>query len=542
MTYKELQLVDLQRQLEQGIILIVTATELETNATHKKLSPLPDFESIIKVFEGNYTYYFGKFGNYFVAHVQCGMGSISRDSSIMTVSTAIKILKPKFVLMIGIAFGVDDKKQNIGDVLISEAILPYNFKRVGKEETIHRSIDAPASKLLLSRFKSIKTWEYLLDDEKIAKMFFCHILSGEELIDNSQHRDTLVQSFPTAKGGEMEGVGLYSACDGSVDWILVKGICDFADGKKGVDKAKNQEIAIDSALSLCLELFSSHYAFQEYGIKKINAFNPVDLSPVGNPEELLFDVYDLKKEKFYINRNTDNEFMSALAQYSIWVHGISGCGKTNLILRNLIFHEIEYVQITLAGCIGLSVDEIFKEILYSLKSIMSYKKVNTNLNSFNEIVSEILNVLKGGYSSKNLIVFIEEIPISEGKEYSDFVQKIFSLMITKLLIKELGSIKFVLSSINSPTPSIPSFQLKIHQQMKFINMNNWSDEEINELIDLISFNLKISLSDILKKELKKTSKRSPRFIKKYFRNILACNAFNETLQRNLIDETSRELN
>lgn len=38
----------------------------------------------------------------------------------------------------------------------------------------------------------------------------------------------------------MEGIGLASACDGKVGWILVKGILDFADGKKSEDKNKNK--------------------------------------------------------------------------------------------------------------------------------------------------------------------------------------------------------------------------------------------------------------------------------------------------------------
>lgn len=184
MKYTELQLSDLMNSLKNGIALIVTATQTETNAIHNKLKPLPGFDSIVKVYVGDATYFFGVFGNYCVGHVQCAMGSISRDSSIVTVTGAISALSPKLVIMIGIAFGINSRQQNIGDVLVSECVVPYDFKRVGENGTIHRSASAPASKFLLNRFKSTGSWEYILKNEKKAKVFYVHLLSGESLIDN----------------------------------------------------------------------------------------------------------------------------------------------------------------------------------------------------------------------------------------------------------------------------------------------------------------------------------------------------------------------
>jgi nucleoside phosphorylase len=59
------------------------------------------------------------------------------------------------------------------------------------------------------------------------------VLSGEELIDNAERKKELFDAFPHAIGGEMEGRGLYGAAQAAgVDWILVKAICDWADGNK----------------------------------------------------------------------------------------------------------------------------------------------------------------------------------------------------------------------------------------------------------------------------------------------------------------------
>ena len=57
----------------------------------------------------------------------------------------------------------------------------------------------------------------------------------------------------------MEGRGAYSACRsrGIQEWIIVKAICDWADGTKGCDKEKNQRIAADSAVSFLNHVFTA---------------------------------------------------------------------------------------------------------------------------------------------------------------------------------------------------------------------------------------------------------------------------------------------
>ncbi len=66
-----------------------------------------------------------------------------------------------------------------------------------------------------------------------ASIHFGLILSGDELVNNRAYRDQLHRLEPEAIGGEMEGAGLYAAAQRrKVDWLLVKAICDWADGNK----------------------------------------------------------------------------------------------------------------------------------------------------------------------------------------------------------------------------------------------------------------------------------------------------------------------
>ena len=60
---------------------------------------------------------------------------------------------------------------------------------------------------------------------------------------------------PEAIGGEMEGAGLYAAAQRQkVDWILVKAVCDYADGQKDLDKTKHQDTAARNAASFVLHV------------------------------------------------------------------------------------------------------------------------------------------------------------------------------------------------------------------------------------------------------------------------------------------------
>jgi nucleoside phosphorylase len=302
--YKEIDSKDLKLN-NNNLLLLVTATSLETLHLHNELKPFDTNDSILKINYGNYTYYIGEFGNYLAVHVQCGtMGSISRDSSITTISDAISLFNPKITLMIGIAFGVDHTDQNIGDVLVSECITPYNFKKIQNGRDTIRTNDAPSSKLLINKFKNVLGWEFLLKDGLKAKNIIAPILSGEELINDIKRRNELVKEKPTAKGGEMEGVGLSTAADGKCEWILVKGICDFADGNKDKDKDANQVLAMRSAVSLCKEVFSSKTAFES-----------IDLNPIKTLQNEIYKIKIKHEEQFQIS-----EIEGARKARQIWLN------------------------------------------------------------------------------------------------------------------------------------------------------------------------------------------------------------------------------
>jgi len=218
-------------------VLIVVATEVEEEAVLSRIG------SYHTEFLGSSTYYRGEFAGHNTAVTRCEPGSVGRDAATLAVDEAIRAVQPRVVLMVGIAFGANRRKQSIGDVLVSRSVYSYEPQRISKDEKVPRGEEVQSGPVIYKRFRDLRRgWD--ADD---AEVHFGTILSGEKLVDNPEFRAELLEMRPEAIGGEMEGAGLCAAAaNHKVEWILVKAICDWGDGTK--DK-KYQKMAAEHAVS-----------------------------------------------------------------------------------------------------------------------------------------------------------------------------------------------------------------------------------------------------------------------------------------------------
>ncbi len=152
--------------------------------------------------------------------------------------------------MPGIAFGADPTSMSIGDVLVSQRVVCYEIQRVGPEQRITERGDQPqAGQTLLNRFQNTHGWQFVRPDGKPVARRVGPLLSGDKLVDDPDFKQQLLTRFPTAIGGEMEGVGIWAGVDQyKVEWIVVKGICDWGEAKS----KKHQALAASAAASLVL--------------------------------------------------------------------------------------------------------------------------------------------------------------------------------------------------------------------------------------------------------------------------------------------------
>ncbi|MBI3244859.1 MAG: tetratricopeptide repeat protein [Chloroflexi bacterium] len=237
-------------------VLLVTATNVETRAVFQAFREATGRDPQPQAL-GDKTYHdLGVVNDTRVSLVQSEMGAASLGATLQTVQKGLEALKPGAVVMVGIAFGVNEAKQKMGDILVAKQLTLYEPGRVGATETLPRGTRADCSPRLLDRCRSA---ELYWDGPAVR---FGLILSGEKLVDNLEFRQALLKHEPEAIGGEMEGAGLYVACqDARVDWILVKAICDWGDGHKADDKAKRQAEAARNAAQFVL------HTLQKVGLK-----------------------------------------------------------------------------------------------------------------------------------------------------------------------------------------------------------------------------------------------------------------------------------
>ncbi len=532
--YIELTQTDFNEYLQDITLLIVTATELETKNTHEKLTSIDDSNSIYKVSFREITLYLGKLGHYLIAHVQCTMGASSRSSSTLTIRNVLDICSSiKAVIMVGIAFGVENKKQEIGHVLVSKSIIPYDSKRIGVDKVIPRGIETPASQVLLDRLRALE-----IENNYDFKITQTRLLSGETLVDNLEFRNSLKELYPDSLGGEMEGTGVAAACGAKYDWVLIKSICDYGDGKKNKNKNNNQKIAIENSLKVLLDLLNYREGLRDIGITPYIK-KKVDIKTV---EKILFEIYNDDSEPYYIQRDFDSRLEKVLVHYGIWVYGESGMGKTNSILRNLKMSRKRFCQVWLSSCCNGSIDDYFCEIAYELGQFLNvgYLKYPT---SFRESIILIKEACKNISYEDIIYIYIDEIPLGHKEsEIKEFSKKFYYLLTALIGEHCLKYIRFILSSISNPKLMHidNSLHQKFSQYIQFVDIGTWNDDDLKRLNAVIINGLGVKISVDHCTKLLNSSNSSPRFIKRVYKQLLTSNNLDNSNIENTIQKIKSE--
>lgn len=500
--------------------LILTVTKIETEEFLKYLKPISD-QGVLTVNNENRVYTIGKIGQFRVIHTKCmNMGTLEVGSSMLVARNALNDWKCiKGVFMVGIAFGMygdteDDNQQHYSDVLVSSKIYPYENQKIKSGQPDYRGEWHDASTILVSAFEEIaNTWKYTNLYNENVKIEVCPLLSGEKLIDDLEARNKLKAYFMEARGGEMEGIGLASACnDAQKPWILLKAICDFADGNKSSQKKEKQKDAANSACvalealmnrddlinSLCGDEKSSYYHYDDNNITDI----------------VLFDNYSLTNEPFYLERKVDSQIDRITQAKGCWIFGKSGVDKTIALQRALMRTNSKYCYVVLAEFIGKSLDLIFKHIYEELCDKFE-EKPDINVKELHHLSKAIGSIIDRNVDDGDFFLLIEEIPLSAngGEEFKQFVQQLCAIIISNNIKAHKTQIKYILSSISSPLGYVEECQQKVKTHIKFLEMPEWTMEECIALWKLVNKELRFELSGIGVEEFIQRMEMSPRCIK-----------------------------
>lgn len=235
-------------------VLIVTEMAVETQAVLDLFEKEIGKPSQQYVLNDQTYFHLGEIHGARISMVRSETGAMGTGSALLIVDEGIRTLSPVAVIIVGLAFGLDNTNQDIGDILVSQELMGYETAKSAEKHGVGvqaRKYRLLASPRLRDRFRAgVFDWQG-------PKVEFGLILSGDKLIDNQAFWEQARELAPEAIGGEMEGAGLglyWATQQGKVDWLLVKAVCNWADGNKGQNQAARQQLAAENAARFTLHV------------------------------------------------------------------------------------------------------------------------------------------------------------------------------------------------------------------------------------------------------------------------------------------------
>lgn len=217
------------------------------------------------------TVHFGKMGEgetkLKIAVIRCNVGSTVPMGAAVVVPNAVRVLRPKAVFCVGYCGGLNKEKVKLGDVVISAKLATYGPVKVNEDGVTERGVRVPSSTGLadLTRYADHGWRAPLKDPRKLEVKVHkdALLLSGPEVVNSERRRNELIQRYRDAIAIEMEGEGLYAAAHNlNVEWVVIKGVSDFAANKSSTDLWR--PFASAMAASITAHILSEPSVFQDW--------------------------------------------------------------------------------------------------------------------------------------------------------------------------------------------------------------------------------------------------------------------------------------
>lgn len=280
--YKTINVKCLKYKLSKCKVMIITANPIERAILHQRIIDNKGGK-ITSVICGTIMYYIFKWDKYWIAHIHQGQTGAEKDlGTSVAIGDALDFFTPNVIISLGVAFGIDYKTQNIGDVLVSRRLFPYS---ANKRDEDYVKPDR-------TQDKTIDDWLHVRLDNAVDfldTVTYGGVLSGGSVISSGQEKDRICLGYTEADyiiGGEMEGNAVFQYTKRiGIPGVVIKGICDWGvlkngvygkDGEKGDEekeealKTKLQSYAMMQVVEKCKPLFHDKTLFAS---SKNNAVN-----------------------------------------------------------------------------------------------------------------------------------------------------------------------------------------------------------------------------------------------------------------------------
>lgn len=308
---------EFMKKLKNSQVLIISANSVEGAIISWRLKQSSGTPALDAWPHEGHLFQFADIEGIPVCHIwPTDTASFTQYGSFSALEAALENTMPKYVMSVGVAFGIDPNNQSLGDVLVSKELVFYDhFNKVTdgriklySHETYR--IDPNLSSQL-----------HQLDNKTPPKevgsfrWYFGSMLTGGTVLSDAAERGRLVEAAAnlgdTIVGGEMEASGIYYACqkrkDRHIPFMIIKGICDWGAVKNGwAEVVGNDYPDYDGdTIKDCVQAFACDNAFNTlyFILKQLNYYQPSKAikTETANPEEmreansfstLLMDLYN----------------------------------------------------------------------------------------------------------------------------------------------------------------------------------------------------------------------------------------------------------
>ncbi|KAL9979334.1 hypothetical protein ACROYT_G016984 [Oculina patagonica] len=185
-----------------------------------------------------------------IALMKCSKGSAVPGGSLTVVKNAVRVLRPKAVFSVGACSGLSRGKVKLGDVVVSSKLTTPVYK-------------TPASRDIGTLIRhAADGWNApLANPDAVEVRVHCdgEVLSRPEALD-----EDIIQRCPEALAVELEGEGVFAAAhDLKTEWVVVKGIKDYADDSQPSSDELGRFASVMAA-SVVANILSDSVVFQEW--------------------------------------------------------------------------------------------------------------------------------------------------------------------------------------------------------------------------------------------------------------------------------------
>lgn len=270
----------LNDKLKECKVLILTANYVEGTIISRCLMKNNGVEKLERITADKHIYQFSTIKEVPIVHIwPQGTSSFTVHGSFRALVAAFKRFQPKYVFSVGVAFGANPNEQELGDVVVSDHLVFYDSFNKITDGTMTLSADEVqmVGDDILAGCPFLKK----KDQPKMAHIgsfnwYLGNLLSGGTVLSDQNEKQRLISAAERLGhkiiGGEMEGSGVYFACNGvdhNIPFIVVKGICDWAVNKNGwgfVEEYDNETIKDCVQALACENAFNTISYILENGI------------------------------------------------------------------------------------------------------------------------------------------------------------------------------------------------------------------------------------------------------------------------------------